>query len=117
MPHSAQTTAPAAQAGTGKPYPALPAEGPAQEQSRHTPGPWQVCPIGTPGGPVYKVAGSGWLIGTVGFEPNAQLIAAAPDLLAALKGMINEIDLGCRMRSAPVQAALEAIARAEGRQP
>lgn len=44
-------------------------------------------------------------------ESNARLIAAAPDLLAALKAMVNEVefhDHHC------VETALAAIAKAEG---
>jgi len=51
-------------------------------------------------------------------EPNARLIAAAPDLLAALKGIVAGVndahDSRPLIRAAEVRAARAAIAKAEG---
>jgi hypothetical protein len=51
-------------------------------------------------------------------EANARLIAAAPDLLAALKalsaGLHDEIDMKAHIKAAEVRAARAAIAKAVG---
>jgi hypothetical protein len=47
-------------------------------------------------------------------QANARLIASAPDMLKALRGMVREINLGARMHTAPVEAARAAIAKATG---
>lgn len=68
-------------------------------------------------GPVLLIEGN--------LEPGSALddAAATPDLLAALKGLIGQIDLACLVESDlgmshaadEVRAALAAIAKAEGR--
>lgn len=63
------------------------------EKVKHTPGPWSLkgnhpwmveCPSNFPGAKG-KVA-------EVGYLPNARLIAAAPDLLAALQAVVRVAD-------------------------
>lgn len=100
--------------------------------SKHTPGPWRVI-IDDTGGPF-----SGWpsveapdeidaaVVLRAGFaqefnQPfsqrealaNAHLIAAAPDLLKALKGMVDYVKNGNRYRE-HIDAAFEAILKSEG---
>lgn len=48
-------------------------------------------------------------------EEAARLIAAAPELLAALKGMVGKLPYGFKVFEAH-QSAIKAIDRAEGRQ-
>lgn len=49
-------------------------------------------------------------------DANARLIAAAPDLLEALEGMVAEFGIHCDSDS-PLGAACAAIAKAKGEQP
>jgi len=79
----------------------------------HTPGPWRVNAHDICAGSD-AVAG---VYGTTGYAPeeaqaNARLIAAAPDLLAALKD-VEEAWAGNGDMSMAVDAALLAIAKAE----
>jgi hypothetical protein len=72
--------------------------------TKHTPGPWAVCPDGrlTPGAtvPVYSASDAEGLrltvalVRTIGPEgdADARLIAAAPELLAALEEFCRECD-------------------------
>ena len=61
--------------------------------AKHTPGPWTVTPTltgtlsinKTENVPIATVGGAGWHLGKETAEANARLIAAAPDLLAALE--------------------------------
>lgn len=61
---------------------------------KHTPGPWYVVPCLTGAISINKdkqiplatVGGASWHLGAEMCEANARLIAAAPELLAALKG-------------------------------
>ena len=53
-------------------------------ESKHTPGPWKRCKeLG--GGPWYSIEGSsGWVCQVADpYSPDARLVAASPDLLAA----------------------------------
>ena len=89
--------------------------------SKHTPGRWTA--IADSGD---ENADDGWYVLNdqetaiaVGlYEPDARLIAAAPDLLAALKrlsaGLHDEIDSNPRIKASEVRAARAAIAKAEG---
>lgn len=94
---------------------------------QHTPGPWRVVEAGgfwiVPAAPVsgidelaQELAGPDITIVPVPLdsEANAQFIAAAPDLLAALKATVKWFapDDETRLTLATVQAA---IAKAEGR--
>lgn len=86
--------------------------------SRFTPGPWAVR--GSAGTSVYLLqnygfSASGWAIHNVSeaqAQADARLIAAAPDLLAALKEAVEIID-----NCTPYDAgkARDAIDKAEGR--
>ena len=100
----------------------------------HTPGPWHVIPTltgalsinVTPKVPVATVGGAGWHLGEGVANANAALIAAAPDLLAALRratpwlgkliadGGHNNAVLP-RDAEAALAMAEAAIAKAEGR--
>ena len=90
----------------------------------HTPGPWTVesadWPDGPPGIVRYYVRHDPPVINV----PNARLIAAAPDLLAALKAVIASpgcCDGDCcpaaKAQTAALADARAAVAAAEGRQP
>jgi hypothetical protein len=107
-------------------------------KQKHTPGPWRWHghylmqdvpgidnPYSTPAG--YPIADDGSAgdeysptIDTDG--PNARLIAAAPELLASLKTLVdavedhdNPVDQGLAAHHDSMQAARAAIAKAEGR--
>lgn len=101
-------------------------------ETEHTPGPWQVLIDPTDEWPKV-VAGSkiGKIIANVNpesfcggvaelvdmpAEANARLIAAAPDLLAALKEAIKIVPLGSTKVAEWVPRAMDAIDKAEGRQ-
>lgn len=115
-------------------------------ETKHTPGPWHLCAhlkyedqcsCGYRG-VIYGPEGDGKAICQPGHEPapegqeftepqryprdveiaNAHLIAAAPDLLAALKKMLpeaNRIDQHLRPTFETCEEARAAIAKAEGR--
>lgn len=96
-----------------------------QNGSKHTPGPWHAEPyVTTMKESVYAVFceradPDGVFIGTAGSQPeskaNAQLIAAAPDLLNACKLVLRGIGDGS-VDVFDVETALQtAIAKAEGR--
>jgi len=56
----------------------------------HTPGPWNLITTEFAGGPATKVEGICIVFGHGKIpDANARLIAAAPELLAALKGIIE----------------------------
>jgi hypothetical protein len=60
--------------------------------SKHTPGPWQLAYMGAGG---WKVSNANWVesLRSVGMtKEDARLIAAAPELLQALKGMTSMYD-------------------------
>ena len=88
--------------------------------SKHTPGPWRVAAI-----PGAVITMDNTTIAKVFYgersvsDSNAHLIAAAPDLLAALKGLESRHEPGvfCDHAAAPCErcdAARDAIAKAEG---
>lgn len=85
--------------------------------SAHTPGPWSADHdnVRTPadGGMVAKVAGDT----DAQAYANARLIAAAPDLLAALRDLVSAEGLpeGYANRAMLIDAARAALAKAEGR--
>lgn len=84
----------------------------------HTPGPWEVkdgvlkC-TGPYGKFLFRLVESPGTGSEA--EPNARLIAAAPDMLAALKELAVRYDP--HFPSGPLDRALAAIAKAEGRAP
>jgi len=77
---------------------------PSSERT-HTPGPWRVEPDGQ--GCDRVVGPRGTVADTIGNEANARLIAAAPDVLAALKRYVEHY-------GDPLKVARVAIAKAEG---
>lgn len=95
--------------------------------AKHTPGPWRsenqfsckilnengVC-VAVPHGPEGR-----WVDVKEEHEANARLIAAAPELLNALKAMIHyhgECDFQCKeVQICKHEMARQAIAKAEGR--
>jgi hypothetical protein len=97
--------------------------------SKHTPGPWKVSMplIKAPArGGYYELGGVAQVLGDKHVpdineqEANARLIAAAPEMLEALK-LISELD-NCfdekeydHLKSMADKAMLNAIAKAEGR--
>ena len=93
-----------------------------------TPGPWKmVCDIGVgvkvhrdgmiPNGARYAIAQLGIGRGDSEDEANASLIAAAPDLLAALQGILDNFkaNQGNGVGIGPISKARAAIARATGK--
>jgi len=100
---------------------------------KHTPGPWKldtedfevfeqeggmICTVRHPqDSPCIDVGDDGYAEAAEACEANAHLIAAAPDLLVALKDMVRTYhprqcgDLNCVCTT-----AAQAIAKAEGRQ-
>lgn len=92
--------------------------------SAHTPAPWRAWQERAPHGPWFVDLGANACGGEllIGFKPggepdeaNARLIAAAPDMLAALKAIIEADEDSDD--TAVLQIARTACARAEGRQP
>lgn len=102
--------------------------------SAHTPGPWTINPtVHADRRNIFAVGDQPFHIGTLvsgsrtklaTLDANARLIAAAPDLLEALKGFnITEADivagtadsLVIRVPLAAIQAAAAAVDKAEGR--
>lgn len=92
--------------------------------SKHTPGPWFIGDANKPSEYTHGIQAGDFIVAdlcddahTAGTRrANARLIAAAPELLEALKGLLNVIS---ETRGIPaheaVQASLAAIAKAEGK--
>lgn len=91
-------------------------------QPAHTPGPWEVWAGGAHGG--LKVRAGSMLVATVAranldFAFNARLIAAAPDLLEALRELLDDTQHSthdCGDDDCPVRRARAAIVKATGAQ-
>lgn len=95
-------------------------------ESKHTPGPWQCS--ARPSGPWWHIGAGNQSVCTVHacskkhapvyaamFKANADLIAAAPDLLAALSALLLEYQhIHPNDPNDPVWLARAAIAKAEG---
>lgn len=87
----------------------------------HTPGPWKwnknYNGLEGPVGPVLSyVQYEGMWLSSENEDDNARVIEAAPDLLAALKALMEyEEHLYMPSAQGPIDAALAAIAKAEGR--
>lgn len=101
--------------------------------AKHTPGPWWVDEPLEDGGTEPIVANAQWVICEVAdgidedgaMEANARLIAAAPDLLAALENLTPILEAAesnasgnpeWKWVSSRINTARAAIAKAEGRQ-
>lgn len=94
--------------------------------TKHTPGPWvDRKPDSVGGSRIYADCKGGVLIATLGYmrdknesEANARLIAAAPDLLSALKLLLDEVTEAKWPKVAEhlaiLQIVCEAIAKADG---
>lgn len=83
---------------------------------QHTPGPWRVQGTGIWGGHadgLERLIAGLWThyVGQQQTEANARLIAAAPELLEALKALLSPDAEG------DVDMAIAAIRKAEGREP
>jgi hypothetical protein len=86
--------------------------------NKQTPGPWFQDKYGN----VMTQSGSTLVTDGVALgsrstdetKANARLIAAAPELLEALKSLLNYANLGAYQRADTVKAARAAIAKAEG---
>jgi len=74
-------------------------------QAQHTPGPWIVD-----GNSIRTQAEPGWLVATLGntFADSGRLIAAAPDMAAALRDLAIAFCPGSE-RGAAIRATLAAI--------
>ncbi len=93
-------------------------------ENKHTPGPWKVVKLEsclTVKGPEGCRVASLFMPREEMNEANARLIAAAPDMLAALRGAANHLqacqqgELTRPFTSASLPLVLKAIAKAEGR--
>lgn len=89
--------------------------------SGHTPGPWTISPVRTVDGEYMVVGGPGkefGLIAAVTEEADARLIAAAPEMLAALSGVVRilqAVRLSAGLHGSQItrmEAAIAAIAKA-----
>lgn len=95
--------------------------------AKHTPGPWGYSQW--PDQSIFNIHAGGFAeafavvknvenahrgMGSVETRANARLIAAAPELLAALEAMLNYANLGAYERADAVKAARAAIAKAKG---
>lgn len=83
-------------------------EGRLMQKSQHTPGPWSVQgPTPASHGPEWEVStdnGHGIWTARAQSEADARLIAVAPDLLAALNQIANEMQVASsRGRAVPVE--------------
>ena len=93
--------------------------------SKHTPGPWLSNPCGLSGDfgiypdtePEFKIATLGYSGDSSETQANARLIAAAPDLLQALKDVLGIVRSVHEVPPTRATAAEAAIAKAEGNQP
>ena len=94
----------------------------SREAMKHTPGPWVVDPAVRQGFTVYAPK-EGFIVGTqdeegrygaIESEANARLIAAAPELLEALKSVIAWLDAPDESAFSDSELARAAIAKATG---
>lgn len=91
---------------------------PMQNNTQHTPGPWEVSRLQTSEESTQVITSEGWHLCNVELDPheaNARLIAAAPDLLAALQKIVSLWDENRYDGPvAPMNDAKLAIAKATG---
>lgn len=88
-------------------------------EAAHTPGPWRVAQINATDKP-WAVIGQGphgdeIVAGYLRTEADARLIAAAPDMLAALQVLLASASYSTDAMDAAEAQARAAIAKAEGR--
>lgn len=93
--------------------------------SKHTPGPWKVNAdeygnvLGVRATNDATICQINWMIrkrGGLQAEANARLIAAAPEMLEALRLVMSDDRLMNAMKREQARAILDAIAKAEGRE-
>jgi hypothetical protein len=82
--------------------------------AKHTPGPWDVSEVRplTDRGETYMVLGGGFdfgLVADVTLEPDARLIAAAPDLLEAAQNALGLLDTPLARRRHAEDPFFEAV--------
>lgn len=92
-------------------------------KAQHTPGPWMAT-VGNRG-TLCVISGDAWICGELSngngevpgeAEANARLIASAPELLSALKDLVEAVyEHGTFVPDAPIDQANRIIARAERR--
>ena len=88
--------------------------------AEHTPGPWtvrderQIAPNQRGAYPFYIDEGPAHRIAGVRFEADARLIAAAPDLLAALEEAVPAMTVPGYDSEEAIDLARDAIAKARG---
>lgn len=80
---------------------------------KHTPGPWRYTPWHIEEGNPTVRAPEGWLICETSSDANARLIAAAPDLLEALRDALCALEC-CGKDYPAATKARAAIAKAVG---
>jgi len=83
-------------------------------ESKHTPGPWFARKTFSGSSEIAAENGDGATIARTREDADASLIAAAPDLLEALRGVLQQF--AKRLRVDSVERARAAIAKAEGGQ-
>ncbi len=87
----------------------------SNEAPKHTPGPWEYHIMPLSGYIVFQT----WDVPTAGYvktEADAQLIAAAPEMLEALKCIVDTVWFD-RLDTELILTVEHAIAKAEGRTP
>jgi hypothetical protein len=85
----------------------------------HTPGPWHVIHEWNVSGPEYEVANGSILVcDDAESRANANLIAAAPELLAFVESLVSAMDAPATLQKSLIDARLpfarEIIAKARG---
>lgn len=86
--------------------------------TKHTPGPWEQtfgCNIVTPTGQAVTTVHAMGRTTPEEREANARLIAAAPDMLTALKACLHDAELRGASTYAPYNELYAVIAKAEGK--
>lgn len=85
-------------------------------EQKHTPGPWCVAEDGYEGAPMVALGdsdGYAKIFDHDNAEANARLIAAAPDLLKALKSALRYIEVNVAYKGAMTAAEVEAVISGE----
>lgn len=79
--------------------------------SKHTPGPWNAFKY--PDVKSWTVAAKESIASKIKTEPDAQLIAAAPELLADLEKLVEKMNMG-ECCNSELHNAIRAIKKAKG---